>query len=107
MDYGKIAAGVLACALTTAGICQQTPNTWVYIGPNEGWPQERQGRCIFAAYVPPTDLDIGSRGSVVFFGRSNDSGGRVRPWKWSPPTYLEGGAGTFVPTGNDVSYELF
>ena len=81
MDYGKIGTGVLACALTTAGICQQNPNTWVYIGPNEGWPQERQGRCIFAAHVPPGNLAIGNRGNVVFFGRSNDSGGAVNPIK--------------------------
>lgn len=107
MEKCRLATAVFAVVVTTLGMAQdQAPNTWRFVGGSEGWPQERQGRMIFAAHTPPQDLTIGNRGRIVFFGRSNNAGGPVTPWRWTPPIYSETTFGTFSPT-TEVGYELF
>jgi hypothetical protein len=58
-------------------------------------------------HVPPTDLQMGNRGKVLFFGVSNAARGPVRPTIWTPPMAWESDFGTFVDSANELSYEAF
>ena len=108
MNIFRQAAGISAVAITAVGMAQQSPNTWLFVGPDQLWPQTRSGRAIFAAHVPPTSLAMGSRGNIIFFRRNDEGESDVLPHKWTPPMYGESGFGTFGETGTHrVSYELF
>jgi hypothetical protein len=83
------------------------PNTWTpLIGGPQGWPQDTEGRAIHMIHVPPTDLQMGSRGKILFWGVSNTPNGPVQPTIWTPPMAWESSFGTFAPT-TQLSYEAF
>ena len=107
MNIRRLAIAAFVAAMTTLGFSQnQASNTWLYVGSNQGWPQDRPGRMIFAAHVPPANTAMGNRGRIVFFGRSENGGDPVQPHRWLPPMYWESDFGTFDRT-NTVNYELF
>ncbi|MEO7453485.1 MAG: galactose oxidase early set domain-containing protein [Fimbriimonadales bacterium] len=100
---------MLACATLTPVLAQHTtPDSWTpLIGAKQGWPQDIEGRAIHLIHVPPTDLQMGSRGKVLFFGVSNTFHGPVRPTIWTPPMAWDEDFGTFLDTANELSYEAF
>lgn len=95
--------------MCTPAFAQHTsPDTWTpLIGAKQGWPQDKEGRAVHMIHVPPTDLQMGSRGKVLFFGVSNTFHGPVLPTIWTPPMAWEADNGTFVDSANELSYEAF
>jgi hypothetical protein len=99
----------LAFALLACNAIAQhtTPNSWTsLIGSAQGWPQDTQGRAIHAVHMPPTNLAMGNRGTILFWGRSNTSPGPVTPYRWVPPLSWENSNGTFSAT-TELDYEAF
>ncbi|MDQ2986940.1 MAG: galactose oxidase early set domain-containing protein [Armatimonadota bacterium] len=109
MNTRKLTLSVMAAVCANVAVAQHTtPNTWTaLIGPAQGWPNERSGRAIHMVHVPPVNPAMGNRGTILFWGRSNDPGDPVRPKTWVPPTYLESAYGTFGVTNNQLDYEAF
>jgi len=104
----KLRMTALLAVLCACAFAQHTtPNTWTpLIGSAQGWPQDTEGRAIHMIHVPPTNLQMGSRGTVVFFGVSNTTNGPVTPTRWTPPLASESGHGTFTNT-TELDYEAF
>ena len=109
MKRQRLGALALTAATCTLALAQHTaPNTWTpLIGKAQGWPQDMEGRAIHMIHVPPTDLQMGSRGKVLFFGVSNTPNGPVLPTIWTPPMAWESDSGTFADSANELSYEAF
>jgi hypothetical protein len=105
----KLGVVLLSAALFPLVFAQHTsPDTWTpLIGKEQGWPQDKEGRAIHMIHVPPTDLQMGSRGKVLFWGVSNTLHGPVRPTIWTPPMAWEADPGTFADSANEISYEAF
>ena len=101
MTATLVASFCCACAQHT------TPNSWQLVGASQGWPQEESGRAIHAIHTPPTNLAMGNRGRIVFFGRNNPNEDDVLTHGWMPPMYLESGFGTFNWAENELDYEAF
>jgi hypothetical protein len=105
----RIAAVLLGGAALGTAFAQHTaPDSWTpLISGKQGWPQDIEGRAIHMIHIPPTNLQMGSRGKVLFFGVSNTFHGPVTPTVWTPPMAWESDFGTFTDTANALSFEAF
>lgn len=92
----------LLVVTTTAGICQGVMGP--VIGYSQGWPPTSEGHAVHMVHIAPTNLAMGNKGRLLFWGSRADT--HSNPFVWNP--YGAGTYGTWTQTGGTaLNYDMY